>query len=167
MTNYDFYQAQDPNQAYTRWLAEQQGGRPFSSPVRQLLEARGRRQAEFARLAGYGIGQDIGGQGKDYAPFYSERQRQTPLWGDVQRQLQEAQAAVNSGDKVTPYQLGLAANYQTQASQLEALQAGLGTQFPAALRGGLSRVLGRRFKDQQAVSSSQSFFDYASEKGWF
>ena len=64
MTNYNAYQAQEPNQAYTRWLSEQ-GGDRASSPVRRMLEARGRRQAALAPLYGYGIGQEIGGQGKD------------------------------------------------------------------------------------------------------
>ena len=161
MVSYGQYQS--PQQAYTRWLSER-GGDTLSSYIQQLLTARGRRQAALAPLFGFGISQEIGGQGRDFAPFYSQP---PPTWQDLQIRLRETQQALAGGTQQTPYQAALAAAYESPENQLEALQASLTAQVPATLRSGFSRQLARRFSRQQATRPEQRFFDYASQAGLF
>lgn len=161
------YESQSPGQAYTRYLAQQQEGRSYSAPIRRLLEARGRSQAALAPLFGFGISQEVGGQGRDFAPFYAGNQGRPPSWTEIQGRLQQANAALNAGDRGNAYQQILAGNYQEPTNQLEAVQAGFNQRSVPALRGGLSRQFARRFQNQQAVSPNETFFDYASRQGWF
>ena len=167
MVNFNPYEEQGPEQAYIRWLAERQSGGAFSSPIRKMLEARGRYQSSLAPLFGYGISEDIGGQGKDFAPFYSQNEGRAPRWADIRQRLQGMRGALGAGENANAYQTVLAGQYDDPEEQLDALGSGLASQVNPYFRGGLSSQLGRRYRDQQATDPNTRFIDYAAKKGWF
>ena len=167
MVTFNSYEEQGPEQAYTRWLAERQSGGAYSSPIRKMLEARGRYQSSLAPLFGYGISQDIGGQGKDFAPFYSQNEERTPRWEEIRQRLQGVRGALDAGENASAYQTVLAGRYDDPEEQLDALESGLASQVNPYFRGGLSSQLQRRYRNQQATDPNTKFIDYAANKGWF
>ena len=187
------FNEQGPGQAFQRYMAMLQGQGSFSAPIQNAMEERGRLQSHLAPLFGYGIGQDLGGRGTDFAPFFGQQQ---PSWGDVRGKLGEASGAVKAqGDRTawegrkaahessagpggmpfneqapaapSLYQTAMAGNYNDPDEQLRALQAGMGSQVNPYFRSGIMSGLGNSFTRQQATNPSQSFFDYAKGQGWF
>ncbi|MDP2662636.1 MAG: hypothetical protein Q8R28_18110 [Dehalococcoidia bacterium] len=188
-----FYQEQLPDQAFTRYLAERQGTPTFGTPARSALETRGRLTGALAPLFGYGIGEDLGGQGQDFLPYFQRYGVGAPSFGDTSEQLrgilqtlQNSDAAslaflgdvpegidpaeyygiLLGGGNITQSQIQ-AIPYQNQGRQAEAVGANLGLRLNPYFRSGLNSYLGRQFEQQQAIAPEQHFLEYAQQRGFF
>ena len=166
-----FNEAQDPSTAYIRYLAQRAGMPRQGTFARSVLENRGQDLARLAIPFGYGINTDIGGQGKDYLPFYEKYAANDPSWADIQGKARGIQGSLGTQYPAsgTPYDEIMLGRYgdpeSGQANQLGFTQAGLGTQVNPYLQGGLEQQLRRRFQQQQATNTSESWLDYAIANG--
>lgn len=171
--------AQGPGQAFTRYLSQMQGRGQMSSPIRDLLEERGRYLSYLAPLGGQGIGEDLGGKGQSFSPYYEQQGMQTPKYGEVSGQLRgiqgmldkqrtpgtDAQGNQTFNDTRSNYETALSGAYEDPEDQLRAHQAGAALQVNPYFRTGLTRNLGRRYEQQQANDPNSNWLQYAMSNG--
>ena len=185
MSNRLAYQQQDPNTAFTRFLAQREGTAPVGTGGREAQERRGDYLAPLATAFGYGLTSAVGGQGQDYAGFYSKYGDEDPSYADIQgraRAIQGHLAGTSKADLAAylkligagglsseqtgaPFSTVMAGQYEPQGKQFELTRAGLSSQINPYLQAGLNRALQARFEQQQAVDPSTRWLDYAIAQG--
>ena len=183
----EFFEAQDPGMAWTRYLAKLGGAPPTGTFGRDVLENKGKSLAPLSQAFGYGIPPETGGQGLDFAGFYNKYGSQGPSWADIRGKASDIMGSVGRVDAdmlatakalmsanktagVDP-NIGLtmdeimASKYTDPADELELTQAGLRSRLNPTWQAGLISHIKRRFENQQATQPNERWLQYARQRG--
>lgn len=184
------FDQQLPGQQFTRYLAQLEGGPQYGTQSRDALENMGGFMADLAPAFGYGLTQDIGGQGLQFAPFYDKMMggggsgaSGPPSFGDVHKQAQGISGAMGSMDPDRMVELtaasgdpnsllgpatlqeGLAGGFGSLENQYNLVRSNLLSRMNPFFRGGVSKLLGNQMQSQQATNPGTTFLDYMLKAG--